>query len=680
MEIRKYFEIIWKRKWVLISSFCIIVILVVIATNVLTPIYEAKTKVLIEQSSALSAIMSSLNVPTNPLLTPNLTNIAYGYDTEITLVKISPILQKLIANLNLKDRKGETLKPEKVPFSITRLILPQPYIAVDQYLSSNILEITGGSTNPAEAAKISNELAKLYIDNTVGEVKKSFRAARLFIENQMEDVKKKYFKSLLERKNFMTEESTVDLTREISELLDTITKLKQGYNDNEATIAQAEESISLIEKQIAGKEHISSNLINTMESKLNDLLINISGKKIELTEKHPDIVILNKQIDTIKKQLEEKMEIAFSEKAVSMAPVYEELIRNLKDAYINKKTGEIKRELLKQFIDKYQDELMKIPPKIMRSSAIDVSLNANQDTYKNLLTSLNQLGVAESITLANIRLVEPAVEPESDALYFPKKNLSYVLGIFLSLFCGLFLTFFIEYIDNKIRSPEDIKQYGFTFLGSIPKFKWFKGKPMVSKLNPNDPIYEAYRKILTNIDFVTLDKPYNNLLVSGINPKEGSSTTAMNLGIILASEGKKVLLVDADLRKPNLHRLFGLPNTKGFIDLLFGNAEMEKVIQPSKIDGLSIIPTGPATPDPGLLIKSNKMREVIRGLKGKFDIILFRSAPLLIRNDAVLLMRNLDAMIIVSRNGVTNHPSIARTDELLKNSKITPIGIILNRV
>ena len=227
MEIRKYFEIIWKRKWVLISSFCIIVILVVIATNVLTPIYEATTKVLIEQSSALSAIMSSLNVPTNPLLTPNLTNIAYGYDTEITLVKISPILQKLIANLNLKDRKGETLKPAKVPFSITRLILPQPYIAVDQYLSSNILEITGGSTNPAEAAKISNELAKLYIDNTVGEVKKSFRAARLFIENQMKDPKEKYYKSLLERKLFMTEESTVDLTREISELLVTITKLKQ---------------------------------------------------------------------------------------------------------------------------------------------------------------------------------------------------------------------------------------------------------------------------------------------------------------------------------------------------------------------------------------------------------------------------------------------------------------------
>ncbi len=676
MELRRYWEIILRRKWIFIGTFFVIVVIAVIGANIATPIYEANTKILIESSAALSSLMSKLSLQKADIGQGQSTGDTY--ETEIALANIRPIIEKLISDLNLKDWKGEKLKPKKIEFSIVYLILPQPYIGVEQYEESDILEITAGSTNPAEAAKMANELAQLYIADTIDKTKEDFKAARLFVENQLNDVKEEYYKSLSKKKDFMIKEETVDLQEETKKLLDYISNLKDDYKNNEIAIIQASETISLIEKKIAGKEHASSNLINDLESKLHDLLVDLSGKKIELTEEHPDILRINKEINTIRKLLKDKMEVIFGDKEVSIAPVYEELVRNLKDAYINEKIGEIKRQVLKKCIDKTQDELMNIPYKSTKQSEIDLSLSVNQDIYRNLLSFLTQISVAEYVTLSNIKIVEPAVEPDTDEVYFPKKVLSYALGIFLGLFWGLFLSFFIEYIDNTIKGPEDLKNYRFTFLGSIPKFK--RGKHLVSEMNPDDLIYESYRKVLSGIHFAKLGKPYKKLLISSINQKEGSSTTVVNLGIILAKEGKKVLLVDADLRIPNIHQLFKLPNTQGLGDLLLGNADIEKVICKSGIEGLNILPAGSTPPDSGLLIKSDKMQDIIRNLEERYDILLFHSAPLLLKNDAVLLMKNLDDMIILVRNNRTTHPDIYRTDELLKNAKITPIGVILNCV
>ena len=676
MELRRYWEIVLRRKWIVIGTFFIIFIIAVIGANIATPIYEANTKILIESSAALSSLMSKLSLEKTGIGQDK--GMGDNYETEIALANIRPIIEKLISNLNLKDGKGKKLKPKKINFSIFYLIRPQPYIGVEQYRDSDILEITGGSTKPAEAAKIANELAQLYINDTIDKTRKDFEAARLFVENQINDVKEEYYKFLSEKKDFMIKEGTVDLNEETKKLLDYISKLKDDYKNNEIDIIQANETIMLIEKEIAGKGHTSSTLLNDMESKLNDLLLDLSGKKIELTEEHPDVLQINEKIDTIRKLLKDKMEVIFGDKEVSIAPVYEELVRNLKDAYINKKTGEMRREVLERYIDKSQDELMKIPYKSTKQSEIDLPLSVNRDIYKNLLSYLTQISVAEYTTLSNIKIVETAVEPETDEIYFPKKVLIYALGISLGLFWGLFLAFFMEYIDNTIKGPGDLKNYRFTFLGSIPKFK--RGRYLVSEMDPDDIIYESYRKVLSSIHFAKTGNPYKKLVISSINPKEGSSTTVVNLGIVLAEEGKKVLLVDTDLRRPKIHRLFKLPNTEGLTELLLGNADIEKMICESGIEGLNILPAGSTPPDSGPLIKSDKMQDIIINLEKRYDILLFHSAPLLLKNDALLLMKNLDDMIILVRNRRTTRDAISMTDDLLKTANITPIGVILNCV
>ncbi|MEK6776014.1 MAG: polysaccharide biosynthesis tyrosine autokinase [bacterium] len=676
MELRKYWEIILRRKWIVIASFLIILITAVIGANVATPLYEGRSKVLIQSSDdGMSTLMASLNIPDTQQKSTSQTPT---YDTEIALAQVKPVLGKLIAELNLEKRNGDKMTADKIIFSPVTLLFPRPYIDVDQYQQSDMLQITGGSTNREEAANIANKLAELYISYTLERRRESFKIARTYIQDKIKDIKKEYDDSLAKKKAFMIQEGTVDIDVETKNLLTYIEQLKTDYKANEIAIFQAVESIALIEKKLAGKEYASSNLISSMEGKLNDLLVEVAGKRSELTEEHPDVLQINKEVEVLRGLLKEKLEVAFGENDISMAPVYDELVKNLKDAYISKRIGEIKRELLNKFLNKSQTELLKIPNKNMVLTALDLSITANQSIYKELLEFLSQVNVAESMTVSKIRLVEPAQAPDSKAMYFPKKTLIYIVGIFLGLFWGVFIAFLIDYMDQTIRDYKDLKDYRFTFLGSIPEFK--KGKHLISMTDPNDPLYESYRKVLSSAQFASLDHPYKKLLISGINPKEGSATAAANMGIILAREGKKVLLVDADFRRPKLHELFDLQNTEGLADLLLENTEIEKAILASGIDGLDVLPAGSAPSDSGLLIKSNKMKDVVGKLEAIYDILLFHSAPLLLKNDAVLLMKNLDDMIILLRSKKTTRDDMSRTDELLKNANIPAIGVVINCV
>lgn len=674
MELRRYWKIICRRRWIIIITFSVFFLTVVIGTNLVAPIYEANAKILVESSDTLTSLMSSLG-----LAVPGGKSASDGtYDTDIALATIRPLTEELISKLNLKDRDGEPLEPETlVKYSILNNLFPRPYLEVVQYEESDILEIVSNSTDPKEVANMSNDLAELYINDTLEQARKEYKAAREFLEIKIKDVKKQYYNALLEKKNFMLNEATVDLEVETHDLLTYIQALKNDRKNTEIEISAAEESILLIEEKIKGKKYVSNDLVDYIETKLSDLLAQVSAKSIDITEEHPDILQLNIQINTLNEYLKDRAGIVINETEVSIAPIYEELIRGLKDAYINKKITEIKRDLINRFIEKSQDELMKIPLKNIKQSKIDLSVSVNQDVYRKLLEYLTQVSIAESMTLSNIRIVEPAVEADIEKPYFPSKKLNYVLGIFMGTFWGIFIAFFIEYIDHSIKDQQDLQNYNFTLLGSIPSFK---GDPLISNIDTNDPMYEAYRKVLHSMQFAGLDKDFKKILVSGISPKDGSSTIIVNLGIAAAREGKRVLLVDADLRRPNIHNIFSLNNSSGLTDVLLEKAEMKNIIQESGVEGLRILVAGSVPSDTGLLLKSSRMRDIIRVMEGAYDFLLFNTAPMLIKNDAIVLMEKLDGMAIVSRCKVTTHDALLKTTELLKNANISPIGIILNDV
>lgn len=679
MELRNLWKIICRRKWIALITFFIFFVTVVIVTHLATPVYEAKAKVLVESSDTLSSLKSTLGLTAQNVQTTT-SDQDEIFDTEIALVTIKPSLEKLISDLNLKDKHGKRLKPENlVKWSLLNKILARPYVEAEQHESSDLIEITSGSPNSVEATKMSNELAAFYIDNRVDYVKKECEAIHTFLENQIKDIKEKYYMSLSEKKDFMVRELTVDLQKETDDLLDYISDLKNDYKSNEIGIAQSGESIILIEKKIGGKEYASSDLINSLESKLNDLLVDVSGMGVDFTAEHPDVLQLNRKIDTIKNTLKERAEIVLNDTEVSIGPIYEELIKNLKDAYISKKVGELKRDLLKRYIDKAQNDLMKIPSKSTRQAQIELPLSANQDVYKKLLEYLTQVGVAETMTLSNIKLVEPATEPDKPD--FPNKALNYVIGIFLGLFWGVASALFTEYIDNTIKSPEDIKHVkSLTFLGAVTRARQLANINTISGLDPTSPIVEAYRTIRNNLRYASADKPIKALVITSSLNGEGKSSVTSNIALTFSTEDKRVILVDLDLRRPALHKFFHTPNEKGVANVLAEGLPLNKSIIQTGIKGVDLLPSGPVPPDPGRLVELQKVRELIEILKGMYDIVVIDTPPVMSVNDAIIVGAAADGVVYVIESGKITASMVEDVRELMAKAGLRLVGVILNKI
>jgi capsular exopolysaccharide synthesis family protein len=278
---------------------------------------------------------------------------------------------------------------------------------------------------------------------------------------------------------------------------------------------------------------------------------------------------------------------------------------------------------------------------------------------------------------------KPPIKPDK-----PKKLLNILLALAIGAFGGIGMAFFFEYLDDVVRDYNDLERIvQWPLLGGIPRMKVsglrlteFK-KDKFTHLKPKEPVSEAYRCIRTSVFFAsTQENPLRAMLVTSPGPQEGKTTTLCNLGIVMAQAGKKVLLVDADMRKPRIHGIFKHKNLKGISDFLSMQSGIDSIINPTDIENLSFVSAGTAPPNPSELLSSHKVKEFIDTAKKKFDIILFDTPPCAIVTDAIILSRAVDGAIMVIESGRTSKRALPRIFKLFKDANAKVIGAILNRI
>jgi capsular exopolysaccharide synthesis family protein len=204
---------------------------------------------------------------------------------------------------------------------------------------------------------------------------------------------------------------------------------------------------------------------------------------------------------------------------------------------------------------------------------------------------------------------------------------------------------------------------------------------IITHNNPKSPVAEAYRILRTNLNFAALDKPFKTLLVTSSGPSEGKSTTLANLGVAMVQAGVSTLILDCDLRKPLQHKVFNLPNLKGFTNLLVNRDIMiEDVIQDTQIPGLKVMSSGPVPPNPSELLASKRTSQVIEELQNKFQLVLIDSPPVVAVADAAILASKVDGVIIVVRSHITRRNMAEEAKSLLDKASANIIGVVLNGV
>lgn len=201
---------------------------------------------------------------------------------------------------------------------------------------------------------------------------------------------------------------------------------------------------------------------------------------------------------------------------------------------------------------------------------------------------------------------------------------------------------------------------------------------LIAKISPQSPISEQYRTIRTNLQFASVDEPLQSILITSAGPSSGKSLTAANLAVVYAQQGKKTLLIDADMRKPTVHYTFRIDNLSGLSNMLVGDTTLEQAVSPSDVDNLDVLTCGPIPPNPAELLASKRMEEILKQANQLYDFVIFDTPPLLAVTDAKILANIVDGCILVIRSKVTKMEEVEKAADLLDDGRAKVLGAILN--
>ena len=283
----------------------------------------------------------------------------------------------------------------------------------------------------------------------------------------------------------------------------------------------------------------------------------------------------------------------------------------------------------------------------------------------------------------NIRLIDKAKVPNKP--FSPNRPRALALGLLVGLVGGFGLAFFLEYLDDSVSDPDQLERYVHVpFLGPVPLLEPKETGPLSRDLialqEPKSVYAEAYRTVRTSILFSSPDKPPRVFAVTSAGQQEGKSLTAVNLAVTLALNDKRVLLIDADMRKPRLHSIFGVQNKFGLSNLIGGSPDIALALKNTPAPTLMVLPSGPVPPNPSELLGSTRMGKLLEVLRAKFDVVILDCTPLIAVTDATVLATKVDGVILVIKSGATRRKILQRAVKQLQDVQATIIGAVLNQV
>jgi capsular exopolysaccharide synthesis family protein len=298
--------------------------------------------------------------------------------------------------------------------------------------------------------------------------------------------------------------------------------------------------------------------------------------------------------------------------------------------------------------------------------------------YLMLASKLQDLQIRENARRSTARIIERAIPPVVPVR--PRKLVNLALSLILGVLFGFCFAFVQEYLDDRLSTPDEADRLlGVPVLGHIPLIGGDAGR-LMTLLPAHSPTAESYRSLRSSIGFAAIDAPLRTLLVTSSHQGEGKSTTSANLAICMAIEGRRVLLVDADLRRPNLHRILELPQTPGLTDVLMGNQKLSEALQPTEVPGLRVLTSGPVPPNPAELLNSTAMAHLVSELQSMADVVIFDTPPCLPVTDAPVLAAKVEGVLLVAEIGEARKADLKHAKELFDRAHARTVGLIFNKI
>ena len=570
-------------------------------------------------------------------------------------------------------------------------------LKIDPVNRSRLVSIQFDSNDAGLAARIANSLAENYVDQNLQARWKATQKAADWLSQQLLGVKARLEKSEEHLQNYARRNDLVFLE----------TDKEPSRNVENERVQQVQEELTKAEAQRYEKEALYrviqagdyESLPGEFESKvIQDLTERLAELKREYARLSTTFNADYPRVKEIQSQIEEI--------AAAIREQRKDAARRITNDYL----AAVRREnLVRQALRQEQKQMSQVAARAVQYNILKREVDTNRQLYEGLLQRLKEASVSASLRASNIRIVDSAEPPTKPVK--PKIPLNLGVAAIFGLGLGFCAAFLQERLDDTLKGTGDVERlFGLSAVGLIPAVSQLNGnhngvsrllehtKALSRKENgnvrkldaawhrideegkTNAALVEAFRSLRTSILLSTADHPPSSLLVTSTQPGEGKTTIATNLAIALAQVGQRVLLVDADLRSPSLHRLFGMRDNLGLVSYLTGHQDWHTVVRPSGSHGLDLLFCGPIPPNPSELLSSRSMGELIRSAREQYEFVILDSAPMLALADSRILATLVSGVLLVVKNAMIPREQVKQALFGIHSVGANVVGVALNRV
>ena len=730
VDLLEYWQVIAKRKWVIMVFAVVFILSVGIRTFNTVPVYKATTTLLIEEEAS-----KVLSIEDEFGYRRQMTDLRF-FNTQIKLLTSKSLAERVARKMNLparpelstgqKPKKSLTTTAKNLisfkwiklkkkskssnPGNSNPLIPLNPYSRIARAVRSSIevspvretklVEVSYRSRYPVLCADIVNTLAEEFIAFSIEKRYETTQQASDFLSEEIDNLREDLAAKERELQRYGREKKLFFLSNEESATISKFADLTGAYTKSQIERIKAEASYrELKELDVDSQpQFVRNQMIQDLKTEYTRMRNEYREKGEIYKSDYPVMVTLRAKLDSMRSELENEIT-----KAVDEAErVY--------------RSAQKEEASLKNLLEAHKADVIRMNSNAILYNSIKIEVENKRNLLNSLVARQNETLVSARLSglkTSNISIIDRAEVPKSPVS--PNKRRNIFLAIIVGLFGGIGLCFFLEYLDNTVKGPEEVeKMTGLPSLGVIPyvppegmkkkkrygyyskyKYKYsysekkdnpgseqelpdIKEIELVNHLHPKFFISEDYRTVRTSILLSHAEIPPKTIAFSSALPREGKTATAVNIAVAFSQLEKKVLLVDSDMRKPRLHRIFKVRNVGGLSGYLTGKVSIEDAVQKTNVKNIWLIPSGPIPPNPAELLNSGKMKGLIEKLKKRFDIVLLDTPPILAVVDAVITSSFIDSTVFIIQAGKTTRKPFLQAVEELKKAKGKIIGVLFN--
>ena len=661
-----YWYILQKRKTVVLVFMAVLAITVTIGTLLSDKYYSSKAVLEIQPKAP---VVFDVDEVSEMVSTSTGVEMRAYYGTQYRILQSRTVITDAIERL--KDEHGITDFDElEKPVGLFRSGL-----RIEPDAETHLVEIVYEYTDPDKAALFANALAAAYIEQNLERSLFAAKGALEWLEDQHRVYRVRKTEADQKVHEYMWDESLLGMQEGRSRTQNALEKLQTAWSEAHTERIQVEATLADLERLRRGGDITAlanfladeDPVLQRRMSRLRELEEERGKLEGRYLPDHPNMRQIESEIVQVRKAMEEGVDQIIGSHSAALGMVSS------------------REQALVTDMEEITADLEALEVKLIELEFLEADAKRNEEFYKSLDQRMSEVDLGAMIRANNVRVVDPAI-PNAEPVR-PVLPVNVAMGLLMGLFGGCALAFFMEYLDSTVKSREDVEiTVGMPFLGIVPLIEEQDVRTLTNTRDrsifvhavPRSNVAEALRSVRTNLLF-SGHGPLNRLLITSALPQEGKSFLTSNLSVLIAATGSKLLIIDADLRRPNLHKLFELENVQGLSTVLAGIHEFDDCVIQTHVPNLHVMLAGPTPPNPAELLGSERMTELLDSITG-YDMILIDSPPVNVVADPLMLSSLVDGVLVIIEANATSRSLVARTRDLLMEVNANVLGAVVNKL